>query len=66
MGDTVTYNPKWRERNKNVCCYFCGETRSVKYTADLHNIFGERVLTVDVCNRCAPIIMHERSNNNDR
>lgn len=28
------------------------ETRSVKYTVDLCNHSGERVLTVDVCNRC--------------
>lgn len=48
-------NPKWRE-NKNRCCYFCGETRSVKYFVDLPNIYGERVLTVDACNKCILLI----------
>jgi hypothetical protein len=54
-GD-VKYNTNWRE-NKNICCYFCGETRSVKYTVDLRNIYGDRVLTVDACNRCVPMVM---------
>lgn len=53
MNHKIKYNPAWRE-SKNTCCYFCGETRSVKYIADLCNYFGKRVLTVDVCNRCAP------------
>lgn len=51
MKVNVKYNPKWREE-KNNCCYFCGETRSVKYLVDLYNINDERVLTVDACNRC--------------
>ena len=41
--------PNWQ--NKNVRCYFCGETRSVKYTVcieeyDYHD-------TVYCCNQCA-------------
>ena len=55
MKHIVKYNPSWQE-NKNVCCYFCGEMRSVKYTADLCNVFGKRVLTVDVCNCCALLL----------
>lgn len=55
MINGVTYNPKWLE-NKNVCCYFCGETRSVKYKVDLYNANGERVLTVDACNRCVLLL----------
>ena len=56
-------NPNWRE-NKNRCCYFCGETRSVKYLVDLPNIYGERVLTVDACNRCALLLINENKSNN--
>lgn len=51
MKHTVKYNPYWKEE-KNTCCYFCGEMRSVKYTVDLCNVFGKRILTVDACNRC--------------
>lgn len=56
-------NPNWRE-NKNRCCCFCGETRSVKYLVDLPNIYGERVLTVDACNRCALLLINENKSNN--
>lgn len=54
MNHKIKYNPDWEKRPYKVCCYFCGETRRVKYIADLCNLNGERVLTVDVCNRCAP------------
>ena len=56
-------NPNWRE-NKNRCCCFCGETRSVKYLVDLPNIYGERALTVDACNRCALLLINENKSNN--
>ena len=59
MKHKITLNPKWRENN-NVCCYFCGETRSVKYLVDLPNIYGERALTVDACNRCALLMNNEK------
>ena len=55
MEYKITLNPKWRE-SKNNCCYFCGETRSVKYLVDLPNIYGERALTVDACNRCVLLL----------
>lgn len=64
MNSKLTYNPKWRE-NKNVCCYFCGETRSVKYTVDLCNHSGERVLTVDVCNRCTYKVTRRKKGGED-
>ena len=53
MKYKITYNPNWAHKNKNTCCYFCGETRSVKYVVDLYNPYGSRALTVDCCNRCA-------------
>jgi hypothetical protein len=56
MSYGVRYNPNWTHR-KNDCCYFCGETRSVKYIVNLFNENGERVLTVDACNRCVPLLM---------
>ena len=59
MKHRVKYNPFWRE-NKDRCCYFCGNTRSVKYTVDLLNVFGGRVLTVDVCNLCVLLISDEK------
>lgn len=41
-------------RNKNLQCYFCGETRSVKYTMKIktqpENI---KLREVCVCNKCA-------------
>lgn len=55
MSNRIKFNPNWRE-NKNVCCYFCGDTRSVKYTVDLCSSDGERVLTVDACNRCVLLL----------
>lgn len=56
----ITPISNWQSK-KNVCCYFCGETRSVKYTVDLLNIYGDRVLTVDACNGCV-----RRLTNNER
>ena len=55
MKYKIMLNPQWKQ-NKNTCCYFCGETRSVKYLVDLPNIYGERVLTVDACNRCTLLL----------
>ena len=51
----VRLNPN-RDANKNHCCCFCGLTRSVKYLVDLHTIYGERVLTVEACNRCVLLL----------
>ena len=45
------YNPDWH-KNENVCCHFCGKTKSVKYKVHLPNYFGERALTVNACNKC--------------
>ena len=59
MKHKVKLNPFWREE-KGTCCYFCGTTRSVKYTVDLCNGFGARVLTVDVCNRCVLLLNNEK------
>lgn len=49
--------PDWQKEN-NICCYFCGTTRSVKYEIDLLNVYGDRVLTVDACNKCALLSDH--------
>ena len=44
--------PNWRD--KNLKCYFCGETRSVKYTTEIQTQ-SESIKTreVCVCNKCA-------------
>ena len=49
--------PDWQKENY-TCCYFCGTTRSVKYEIDLLNVYGDRVLTVDACNKCALLNDH--------
>lgn len=54
MNHKVKFNPFWREE-KNTC-YFCNKTRSVKYIVDLCDVFGGKVLTVDVCNRCVLLL----------
>lgn len=41
-------------QNKNLKCYFCGQTRSVKYTTKIQTL-SENIKTreVCVCNKCA-------------
>ena len=56
MGE-MKLKPDWQKEN-NTCCYFCGTTRSVKYEIDLLNVYGDRVLTVDACNKCALLNDH--------
>lgn len=53
MGFTI--NPNWR--SENLKCYFCGETRSVKYKTTVividsfPNENAEK--EVCICNKCA-------------
>ena len=43
--------PDWNK--KNLRCYFCGETRSVKYATEIHDpAFLDGSVKVCVCNRC--------------
>ena len=47
-----TIIPDWPKRN--LRCYFCGETRSVKYAMKIHDpVISEEDPTVCVCNKCA-------------
>lgn len=44
--------PDWQ--TKNLRCHFCGETRSVKYSMEVHNpIIHDGPTKVAVCNKCA-------------
>lgn len=52
MRYNIRYNPNWLQ-NKGARCYFCGETRSVKYFAEMINEDGKWVMIMDACNRCA-------------
>jgi hypothetical protein len=61
----LKYNPEWK-KEENVCCCFCGNSRSVKYLVDLLNPFGERVLTVDACNKCALYLFVDKKKGDDR
>lgn len=52
----LTINPNWRK--ENLKCYFCGETRSVKYKTkviiiDTFPNDEESKKEVCVCNKCA-------------
>lgn len=39
---------------KNLRCYFCGETKSVKYSIEIFDpVLAENPTRVCVCNRCA-------------
>ena len=50
--------PDWR--NKNLQCYFCGETRSVKYTMKIKTHPDNlKIREVCVCNKCALIHNNE-------
>ena len=41
-------------QHKNLSCYFCGETRSVKYKTEVINpIESDKPIQVCVCNKCA-------------
>ena len=52
----MKYIPDWQ--NKLLRCHFCGTTKSVKYTIELHGaICDNKPLEVCVCNKCA--LMHE-------
>jgi hypothetical protein len=43
--------PNWQKENR--VCYFCGETRSVKYELEIVD-FGSKIpKTVCACNKCA-------------
>lgn len=54
--------PNWL--NKLLKCHFCGTTKSVKYTIELHGaICDNKPLEVCVCNKCA-LIHEQRSDNN--
>lgn len=38
---------------QGLTCYFCGETRSVKYELEIHGFTGDFPKTVCACNKCA-------------
>lgn len=41
-------------KNKNLRCYFCNETRSVKYTMEIFDtVIDNKPTEVYVCNKCA-------------
>lgn len=43
--------PNWQK--KNLCCHFCGETRSVKYEIEVFDpVISDKSTFVCVCNRC--------------
>lgn len=56
--------PNWYKAMSNRC-YFCGETRSVKYFVELNNVDGKCALTVDACNRCVLRFMRKDGADND-
>lgn len=44
------------EDRKNYRCYFCGETRSVKYIVKLFDpMVASKPCEVSCCNRCAAL-----------
>ena len=44
--------PNWKERN--LRCYFCGETRSVKYEIEVFDpVVDSKPSKVCICNKCA-------------
>lgn len=43
--------PDWRQ--KNLKCYFCGETRSVKYSMTIFDPASNKEIKICVCNKCA-------------
>ncbi len=43
--------PNWSI--KQLTCYFCGETRSVKYELEIHNFESPIPKIVCACNKCA-------------
>lgn len=50
----MRYIPDWHK--KCLECYFCGETRSVKYTMKIKtNPENIKIREVCVCNKCALI-----------
>ena len=54
--------PNWR--NKNLRCYFCGETRSVKYLIKVFDpVIDSKPIKVCACNKCA---LKKGTNNEQR
>ena len=43
--------PNWQR--ENLRCYFCGDTRSVKYELEIHDFTGNFPKVVCACNKCA-------------
>jgi hypothetical protein len=43
--------PNWS--TKQLTCFFCGETRSVKYELELHDFESNSPKIVCACNKCA-------------
>lgn len=62
---SLTINPNWH--NENLKCYFCGETRSVKYKMKVFIIDAipndETEKEVCVCNKCALPMSDVNTNN---
>lgn len=53
------------ERNGKTCAV-CGETRSVKYTADIYDENNEIVKQVPMCNLCALELNLRKGTANER
>ena len=51
--------PDWN--TKQLTCYFCGESRSVKYELELHDSESENSKTVCACNKCALIHLNSEA-----
>ena len=44
------------EDRKKCCCYFCGETRSVKYLVKIFDpVVDSKPCEVTCCNKCAAL-----------
>ena len=52
--------PNWQD--KLLWCYFCGETKSVKYIVELKGaICDNKRLEVCACNKCALIYSNDKN-----
>lgn len=57
----MKYIENWQ--NKKLKCYFCGETKSVKYTIKIFDgIADNKPTEVCVCNKC--VLVHKEENHN--
>lgn len=48
------------EDRKGCCCYFCGETRSVKYLVRIYDpVLDSKPCDVACCNKCSLLCIKE-------